>query len=132
MMPDVQRCEDLTEKRSLSEKEIELVRWLLENGVEGAENYLSQIDQLRVVSKCGCGCASVNFGLDGMTLDSKSGLEVLSNYCWGTGGKNLRGIFIFARDKKLAGLEVWSIDGLVTPSALPKISELRPSLQYSD
>jgi hypothetical protein len=126
------RYEDLTENRSPSDKEIELVRWLLENGIQGAENYLSQIGKLRVVSKCRCGCPSVNFGFDGMALDSKSGMEVLSDYCWGAGGKDLRGIFVFARDKKLAGLEVWSIDGLITPSELPKISELRKLVQDSN
>jgi hypothetical protein len=34
---------------------------------------------------------------------------------------------VFAKDDALAGLEVWSIDGLATPTELPNIAWLRPN-----
>ena len=117
------------EDRPLSNQEIELVRWLLENAYKDARNYLPQIGKLRVISRCGCGCASVDFKFDGVAPNRKSGMDVLSDYYWGTGGKDLCGIFVFARDEKLAGLEVYSVDGLVTTSELPNISDLR---EFSD
>ncbi len=113
------------EDRPLSAKETELVRWALEHGLPEADSYLPQIDKLRVISRCGCGCASIEFSFDGILPDYSTGLEVLSDHLWGTGGTDLCGIFVFARNKKLAGLEVWSVDGQVTPTKLPNVEDLR-------
>lgn len=125
-MPNPARDLEIAENRPLSDKEAELVRWLLENGTEASINYLSQIDKAWVVSRCGCGCASIDFSIDGTPPDKKAGMDVLSDHCWETGGQNLCGVFLFARDKKLAGLEVWSIDGMVSAPQLPDPDELRP------
>ena len=115
----------IPEDRPVSEKETELVRWALEHGLPGSEKYVSQLEKIRVISRCGCGCASVDFSNDGVLPDYSTGLEVLSDHLWGTGGKDLCGIFVFARREKLAGLEVWSVDGQVTPTELPNIEDLR-------
>lgn len=115
----------IPEDRMLSDNERSLIRWLLEHGLPGSEIYVPQIDRIRVVSKCGCGCASVDFSLDGVPLDRTTGLQELSDYCWGTSGRDLCGVFVFARNEKLSGIEVWSVDGLVTPTELPKIEDLR-------
>ncbi len=53
-------------------------------------------------------------------------MEVLSDYEWRGPGGELFGVFVFACDGVLAGLEVWSIDGLLTPKLLPNISDLKP------
>jgi hypothetical protein len=39
----------------------------------------------------------------------------------------LFGVFVFSKSGYLAGLEVWSIDGLATPIALPEPSWLTPA-----
>jgi len=115
----------IPEERPLTAREIEMVRWALEHGLPGSDEYLPQIDRVRVISRCSCGCASVDFSFDGVLPDYTTGLEVLSDHQWGIGGTDLCGIFVFARNEKLAGLEVWSVDGQVTPSELPKIEDLR-------
>ena len=115
----------ILEDRPLSAKETELVRWALKHGLPGSSSYLPQVEKLRVISRCGCGCASVDFSVEGIVPDYGMGIDVLSDHLWGTGGTDLCGIFVFARNKKLAGLEVWSVDGQVTPNELPKIEELR-------
>src|SRR5438445_10417873 len=53
----------IAEKRSLTPQERELTRWLLEHS-ESTE-FLTQIDKLTVVSKCNCGCATIDFAVDG-------------------------------------------------------------------
>jgi hypothetical protein len=40
-----------------------LLEWPLIHGCSDASKYRSQIDSLRVVSKCGCGCPTVDFAL---------------------------------------------------------------------
>lgn len=115
----------IPDDRPLSAEETELVCWALEHGLPGSVTYLPQVNRLRVISKCRCGCASVDFSFDGVLPNYRTGLEVLSEHLWGTGGVDLCGIFVFARNEKLAGLEVWSVDGQVTPTELPKIEDLR-------
>ncbi len=113
------------EDRSLTLEEIDLLKWLIENRQTGSEDFLSQIDYLRVVSRCGCGCASVDFSLDGVEPNRKVGLDDFSNWHWGTEGIGLSGVFAFAREGRLAGIEVWSVDGSRTPTELPNIDDLR-------
>jgi hypothetical protein len=55
----------IPEERELSAEEYRLTRWILEHGVREAERFLEQPEQTRVVARCGCGCASVDFGVAG-------------------------------------------------------------------
>jgi len=109
------------ENRALSSSELELVRWLLQNAGPAAQAHLPELEGLRVVSRCGCGCASIDF-----TRARGAGLEVLSDYEWEDGEGRLFGVFVFAKNGSLAGLDVWSIDGRATPTALPNVESLRP------
>ena len=97
------------------------MQWLLENGTSQAASYLTQLDVLSVTSRCGCGCASINF-----CPSSESAIDILSDYQWDTSDGHLCGIFLFARDQQLAGLETWSIDGMAKADRLPNIEDLRP------
>jgi hypothetical protein len=104
----------IAEDRLLSSEELTLVKWLLEHGKPSAHLYLAEIDRLRVVSRCDCGCPSIDFArIPGAPLD------VLSDYQWKGQGGRLFGVFLFAKLGQLAGLEVWSIDGQATPTVLP-------------
>ena len=47
--------------RPLTEQERSLVRWLLEHGNPDAAEFLPQLADAWVVSRCGCGCASIDF-----------------------------------------------------------------------
>ena len=112
---------EIAEDRELTAEEVDLVRWLLENGKPEARSYLPEVDRLRVAARCACGCASVDFfSAPGL------GVEVLSDYQWEDKEGRLFGVFVFSRRGVLAGLEVWSIDGQETPRVLPHISILRP------
>jgi len=112
----------IPEDRPLSAQELALVLWLLDHGTPSARTYLGEIETLRVVSRCGCGCASVDF-----VNATPAGLDVLSDYKWQDEQGRLFGAFAFAKAGKLAGIEVWSIDGRATPSSLPNPSDLAPT-----
>lgn len=123
-MNEPNKISPIPEDRPLTREEADLLRWLIENRQTGSEDLLSQIAHLRVVSRCGCGCASVDFSYDSVAPTEK-GLDDFSNWYWGTEGVDLSCVFAFARGGRLAGIEVYSVDGSRTPTELPKLSELR-------
>src|SRR4051812_48743027 len=103
---------NIAEQRPLSDEERALVRWLLEHGEPRASQFLSQLEDACVVSRCGCGCASVNFAIGGQTPSCVGGLDVLSDFYWHDHEGHASGVFVFACEELLAGLEVYSLDGL--------------------
>ena len=118
--------------RELTPDEVALVRWLLEHGEPRAAHAISQLGKARVVSRCGCGCASVDFSVDGVRPSGRVGMDVVSDYWWRTPRGNLCGAFVFLRNGVLGGLDLWSIDGAETPSVLPRPGDLRSQSQHYD
>lgn len=116
----------IPEDRPLTPQEALLVRWLLEHSTKSAAGFLPQLAQVRLVSRCSCGCASVDFAVGGVVPPRSDGIGILSDYEYRTAEGHLCGVFVFERTGLLAGLEVWSVDGLSTPSALPSIEQLQP------
>jgi len=114
------------ENRPLTAREAAIIAWLLEHGNSSAAEYLQQLDKVRVVSRCSCGCASVNFSIDGVIPPSENGMGILSDYQFLTNEGHLCGVFVFEQAGLLAGLEVWSIDGLTKRPTLPIIEQLQP------
>jgi|SRR5882724_4892483 len=53
------------ENRPVTAKERCLVEWLLQHGNPGADKFFKQVESLVVVSKCSCGCPTVNFAQQG-------------------------------------------------------------------
>jgi hypothetical protein len=116
----------ISEARPLTADESALLRWLLEQGHPGASGFLSQLAGVRVVSRCPCGCPSIDFAVGGVEPPAGVGMQILSDYQWRTADGALFGVFVFARGGLLAGLEVWSVDGLAAASMLPAIQQLQP------
>jgi hypothetical protein len=116
---------EIAENRSLTEQEYRLVRWMLEHGKPEALRYIEQLDHARVASRCYCGCASINFAIDDL-VPPGGDTEVLADFEFGE-EVQLCGAFVFARDGKLAGLEVcgYAVDA---PRILPNVEKLRPVL----
>ena len=109
------------EDRALSDQESHFLTWLLEHGKPSARGYLGEVEHVRVVSRCGCGCASIDF-----VEAPRAPMETLSDHKWQDAEGHLFGVFAFAKEGRLAGLEVWSIDGEATPTELPPTSSLGP------
>src|ERR1043165_4458856 len=94
----------IPENRPLTQAESGLVKWLLENGTEAGRGLLPQVDRARVISRCSCGCASIDFSIDGKVAPPKSGMSIVSDYRWDSPEGYLFGVFAYARKGLLSGI----------------------------
>lgn len=112
-------------ERELTETESNAVRWLLEHGKGNTRQYLLHADRITVIDVCPCGCASIDFALDG-TRPKPAGMEIISDHYWVDDNNHTGGVFLFAVSGQLAGLEVYSMDGKCDVSKLPDMNRLLP------
>jgi hypothetical protein len=111
--------------RPLSLEERRLLEWLLAHGNEGAQDYVSQLDQLSVVAHCGCGCPTINLGFGGAKKRTMGPSHILADFV-GIAPENVTvGIILHAREGKLSELEIYSIDETEEPFHLPAIETLK-------
>ena len=68
----------------------------------------------------------MDLAVGGVTPPPGGGMGILADFEYRTADGHLCGAFVFERAGLLAGLEVWSMDGLATPSTLPAAEQLRP------
>jgi hypothetical protein len=115
----------IPEDRPLTSQEASLVRWLLEHAFRPADAYLAQLNDARVSSRCACGCASVDFAIGGVVPTVGGGIGLIADFDYPTDQGHCCGVFVFERAGLLAGLEVYSADGLSNPPTLPVIDWLR-------
>jgi hypothetical protein len=124
----------ISELRPLSEQERTLLRWMVEQSSEVGSDLLGHLDRATVAARCSCGCASIDLAAEGAEEDKKDPLDLIGDYASRTKAGNLCGAYLFTRSGRLAGLDLWSIDGAETPSTLPEIQALFPlaDLQKGD
>jgi hypothetical protein len=111
-------------KRPITEQEGQLIKWLLEHGAPGSNQFISQVDSLIVSSKCGCGCPTVNFVRQGECVESDN-KHILADYLATVDGRDV-GVILFQRQGRLSSLEVYSLAGTDKPFGLPEIEALYP------
>jgi len=100
---------------------------MLEHGSAEARSFISQLELAEVTPwRCQCGCASINLQLKGHP-EAPPGVHILGDFCFGR-GDNLAGIFIFASDGLLSGIEVYGL-AADAPNVLPVPCSLRPLAQ---
>jgi hypothetical protein len=126
------RPSTLPENRALTTQEKNFIAWVLEHGNERARSFLPQIEKAWVTSRCGCGCASIDLSIDGVTYygtkDMKRlGMELLAEFQWNTKRGALCAVSLFAVNGLLAVVDLWSVDGKETASQLPSVSALEPT-----
>jgi len=110
--------------RPITEREGQLIKWLLEHGAPGSDQFISQVDSLIVISKCGCGCPTVNFARQGKSVESDN-KHILADYLATVDGRDV-GVILFQREGRLSSLEVYSRAGTDEPFGLPEIEALYP------
>jgi len=112
--------------RPLTEAELNLCRWMLEHSSTQAQSYLSQLELAEVTSwRCPCGCASINFQVQGSSPPASQGIKPISEFVFG-GPADLSCIFLYVQyGGVLGGLEVYGLAG-DAPRVLPTSDLLRP------
>ena len=114
---------DTSANRALTERERELAEWMLRHGTAEALDYLEQLKRAQITAwKCECGCASLNFQIEG-SPPAPPGVHVLGDFIFGAEGAE-SGAFIYSCEGVLSGLEVYGLAG-EAPKHLPKPEELR-------
>jgi hypothetical protein len=113
--------------RPASQQERDLVRWLLEHGDPQFLPLASQIDSLRVVSKCTCGCPTVDFALEG-NPPTRKGEKAISDFGATVDDQEV-GVLLFECRGRLSTLEVYSFAGSDKPFGLPKIEDIYPYIR---
>lgn len=95
---------------------------MLENGKPEAKEFISQLDKVRVVGQCGCGCATIDFQIEGHPVPT-GGMNLIGDFLFGP-EDDPGGVFIFEQDGLLGGIEVLGY-GEETITTLPDPTELR-------
>ena len=111
-----------SQSRNVTDEEAELVRWLVEHGEPGCDRLLSQVKDLKVVSKCKCGCPTVYFALEGEG-NSRKGERLVSDWL-AKMNEELFGVMLFEVAGEISSLEVYSCAGTVKSFDLPETSML--------
>jgi hypothetical protein len=122
-MGDIEIKGPIRVDRPLTDEERALTRWILENGVPEAVGFLDQLERACVVGLCPCGCATIDFAINGLP-EAPPGVRILGDFVFGD-ETDLAGVFVFESNGILRGLEVYGLAG-DAPKVLPKPKELRP------
>ena len=113
----------MTTTRPLTEDEMNLARWMLENGTSEASMYVDQLLRAEATSwRCSCGCASFNFKIRDLP-EAPPGVQILGDYLVGDDA-HLYGAFIFQSGGILSGVELYGLAG-DAPKIIPMPNELR-------
>ena len=78
--------------RALTGQEKDLLVWLLEHGDAEAREHLRSIPGIRVIAHCPCGCASIDFSVDGRAPTCHE-MRVVSDFLWTSESGGHNGIF---------------------------------------
>ena len=110
--------------RELTQKERAFTRWLIEHaGVsdEEKQRLLSQLTSATVAGMCGCGCASIDFAIAGVTSDPTAPLHPIGEFV----AKDRQfGVFVFSKHAMLAGVEIYSLEDTDLPPEFPELDTL--------
>jgi hypothetical protein len=113
----------IEEHRNLSVKEVDLIKWLLvtTNNLQ----FVEQIENAKVVSKCGCGCHTIDLQVEGYEAEAKP--SVLNLSAQGLSPENVPvDVVLHVRHGLISELEVYALDG-TEEFDLPKIDTLNIS-----
>jgi len=101
------------------------LEWLIANGIPEAQTYAAQLDHLRVVGRCGCGCPTVDLAFGDSQHNTTGPSHILAD-CVGVTPEGIEvGIMLHAREDKISELEIYSLAGCEHPFGLPRIETLK-------
>jgi hypothetical protein len=113
----------IPEARELTNKERSLLEELLRHGTPASKVYAEQLPHVTVVSRCSCGCPTIDLAVRGQAASPGSPSQVLSE-ARGVSPEQVRfGIILHARAGLISELEVYPMDVAGT-FTLPEIDRL--------
>ena len=117
------KCSTIPDVRVLTEDERQLLEWLLQHGTPAAAAYLHQLPSVSVVSRCSCGCPTMDLAVSGRAASLSSPTTILADAC-ATSPEGIRvGIIVHGREGLISELEIYSLGGEERFS-LPRIRDI--------
>ena len=120
----------LIQSRDLTDDERRVLRWLLTGGARltgtdpaRAAAFLPQLDRLRVVGRCRCGCPSIDLTLDCSHLVVDDVSATIADVDGPSSEGTEIGLILQAKHGSLSNLEAYARDGRV-PFTLPTDEQL--------
>jgi len=118
------------DNRPLTTDERMLLEWLIANGSPSAAKYAPQILRVSAVSRCTCGCPTIDLAVDGKHVDGSS--ELVADFVGKSPEGILVGVILHCRGGQISELEVYAMDevkgtfGLPSPDALVALGDAEP------
>ncbi len=117
--------------RLLTLEEHDLLVWILEHGSEEARSFLRQVEGIRAVRACTCGCPTIQLRVvEGAPVGSSQADRMICELIGRTAKGELIGLMLFQIAGKLCELEVYSLDGETRGDSpefgLPTVETLSP------
>jgi len=117
--------------RLLTPEEHGLLVWILEHGSEEARSFLPQVEGIRAVRSCTCGCPTIRLEVvENASLGSSQGRNIICDLLGRTEKGELVGLLLFQNGGKLSELEAYSLDsefqGDLPEFGLPTVKSLSP------
>lgn len=115
------------ERRPLTKEERALLEWLIANGEPDAQQYASQLSELKVVGRCTCGCPSLDLAAGVREERTTGPSHVLADFDGITVEGVQVGVILHAREGQVSELEIYAIDDFKGSFNLPIIQSLKAS-----
>ena len=113
----------IPEDRELTDEERALINWLIVNGEPEAAFYKEQLRDLRVISRCGCGCPTIDLVVGRANSATTGPSRILADFVGSTVEGVQVGVTLHAREGKISELEIYELGEPV--KSLPKLESLR-------
>jgi hypothetical protein len=110
------------ENRPLTTDERSLLEWLILNGSRSAAKYAPQIPRVSVVSRCTCGCPTIDLAVDGKHADG--GSELVADFVGKSPEGRQVGVILHCRGGQISELEGYAIDEVTGTFGLPRPDDL--------
>lgn len=114
--------------RRLTTEEHEFLTLILENESEDARSFIPQLEEMRAVRWCDCGCPSITlFVAEDAPPGRQMRHRLVCDLLGETAKGELVGVILFQNGGKLSLLEAYSLDGAVGPPEFgwPTVESLR-------
>jgi hypothetical protein len=107
-LKDQKPAETIPLDRAISSDERTIAEWLLLHSDPSALSFLSQLDNIRVIGQCSCGCPTVDLRVSEGTLPADFAKRAIGDALGEVNG-NTVGVMLLQSDGHLTCLEVYDL-----------------------
>lgn len=114
----------IRDERPLTNQERALLEWLIQNGTGNSTELMAQLAEARVVSRCGCGCPTIDLAIGTRVEPTRGGSDIVADAFGKSPEGYAVGVILHLREGLLSELEVYA-NGNVGPFSTPNPASLK-------